>query len=468
MKRILNLIRKYSFLIVGLILILIGIYFIFPKTKTLTIVWPIEKPDFSYIYTENISRFIPGVYDSLFDYDNNLELSPNIANSWGKIESIEGITTWRFYINTNKKFTDKTKISLDDIIKSINTIKDISCEKSVLENAIDCTTSFSDDTFLRKITLTPITKDGLGKGEGTGEYKIIENTENFVKLQKKTKSLKVPYVKIIFTPFVYEIEEMLGQKNVDIVMNATDLDFPKNNYKKTDIPSLETFFLVPKIKSSESTLASEKTRNYLKEIFQEKISASKLNNKLMVSSQFFASNIVPKIEIDKEASNDTKIPDLLTIKTLPGLESIVTYLKSTTSSKINISAFFIKEEDIDKILNEEPKENELILLGWFFENASVTNFLNKIILPVCSNWPNGNEQEVCLSYLHKILMEKDSLSLKQQRLILQSLEYFLIKRAMILPLFETKTSVIHHKYIRFTPHPLNDLRFNNINNFRLF
>src|SRR3989338_8577009 len=112
--------RRIIFIVICLLLISTGLgLFYKQKINTLTLVWPIEKPQIIDIRDNNSIRFYPGVYDTLFRYNEVMELETRLAESWTQTFGADK-TTWTFKLVKDVTFSDGSIVETSDIIASLD------------------------------------------------------------------------------------------------------------------------------------------------------------------------------------------------------------------------------------------------------------------------------------------------------------------------------------------------------------
>lgn len=93
------------------------------------------------------------VYEVLFDYDQNLELTPILAKDW---ETSEDGLTWTFHLRDDVYWHDGEKFTADDVVYTYQTVKDM--QLGVYYSTIAPITAFEkvDDYTVRFITEAPV------------------------------------------------------------------------------------------------------------------------------------------------------------------------------------------------------------------------------------------------------------------------------------------------------------------------
>ncbi len=93
------------------------------------------------------------VYEVLFDYDQNLEIVPILANNW---EVSEDGLTWIFHLRDDVYWHDGEKFTADDVVYTYQTVKDM--QLGVYYSTIDPIHTFEkvDDYTVKFITEAPM------------------------------------------------------------------------------------------------------------------------------------------------------------------------------------------------------------------------------------------------------------------------------------------------------------------------
>lgn len=133
------------------------------------------------------------VYEALVQIDSTLQLQPNLATSFGKLDD----TTWQFTIKQGVLFHDGTELTPQLLQEYFQKIKSIKSYQSITQNFQSTEVQDNnliiklqkpDPLFLNKIASLPITTtlDSATLEEtanGTGQYEVISYTPSRLRLK---------------------------------------------------------------------------------------------------------------------------------------------------------------------------------------------------------------------------------------------------------------------------------------------
>ena len=400
--------RRIIFIVIGLLLISTGLgLFYKQKINTLTLVWPIEKPQIVDVRDNNSIRFYPGVYDTLFRYNEVMELETRLAESWTQTFGADK-TTWTFKPVKDVTFSDGSIVETSDIIASLDFVPGIKCSPDNFN--IVCVTSLSSEVFTRNISTTPIVKSVNGKYIGTGDYILSGESDDSIMIQKSSgkgtfRNLFRPeFVIVKFVSFKETFKNVMDAKEPDIIFDALNIEDNYLGYSRVSVPSLEMFFILPKAASDKSVFGRNQVRGYLKSSITNAIKTKDNEDNLNITNRFFPSFLVSNVKtIDDIQAGETKLPSNIILKNLTGLDTLALYLKSVLKGISDVKVYSLGKTDLITDLNNKFTGDELLLLGWNFETASVFSFIKDIIVPVCETWPNPIESENCLKSARDIV-----------------------------------------------------------------
>lgn len=167
-----------------------------PDTDVLTIGYAFAPKDYDPVLFDPVSRSrMTDVYESLVKTDENLNIKPALASTWGLIDPY----TWEFVIRKNVSFHDGTMLTVNDVVYSLNRamndqksqLKSLLGTISAIEPSGDMTirvkTSIPDPLLLSKLAVVYIyRKDYVNFNEpvGTGAYKVIGLTNDEMLMER--------------------------------------------------------------------------------------------------------------------------------------------------------------------------------------------------------------------------------------------------------------------------------------------
>lgn len=215
---------------------------------------------------KSVDNFLRLVFDSLFEYDSEYNLKPELASSY----SIENSgKTFRIKINGNARWVNEKRVTAEDVIFTINYIKNNpNTPYYKLVKDIESATSSSGDVIINlkspnslninKLIFPIINKDMIANIEsgnllkiGNGMFKISEYKKGkFIKLIKNTNYyLDKPYIDEI-TFNIYSDDDirknMFLSRNIDLIeANYYELqDFEFDVFRKDSYLSRDFDFIL--------------------------------------------------------------------------------------------------------------------------------------------------------------------------------------------------------------------------------
>lgn len=456
-------------LILGISLIVLGILYYYKTiSNKFIIVWPISKPSIIDVRVDNNIRYYPGVYETLFSYDEFMQLEPGLAFSWKK-ETIDDISKWIFNIKSSQYFSDGSLLIDDDIVSSLSNIKNTKCLS--IDLVLECSTSLDNTVFTRAITTTPIVHiDVLGGILGTGDYYIQSEDDKTILLHKNESYsgtfLSPEIVSVNFIPFPSEIENFINDNEVSIVYEALNLNFQNKKYEKVTFNSLENFFMVPKFAMTNSLYLKSNNLTNLRNKFIELIKTRNVADSLKLNYRIFPSYLLNNQVVEKVIPKDINILDNIVIKSIVGLEQIALFFKSNLPDQ-SVFILSMTKNEAEKELSQKVYNDELLLLAWNFETADVFAYLDGIVLPICKTYPVATLSKECTNMVSEVLENREIYKGAKISDLLKKIEIFLLDNKFIIPLFETNKFIIKRKNIDYKQNPLGDIFISNIK-YRIF
>jgi len=166
------------------------------ETEVLTIAYAFQHSEHDPIVFDPITRsHLIDIYEALVRTDENLNLKPALASSWGLIDPF----TWEFILRKNVKFHNGELMTADDVIASVERAKND--KKSQLVSLLNTVESIEkiddykvriktivpDPLLLQKIGVTLISPEGYTDFDhpmGTGPYRFVSHSSDTMELQK--------------------------------------------------------------------------------------------------------------------------------------------------------------------------------------------------------------------------------------------------------------------------------------------
>jgi peptide/nickel transport system substrate-binding protein len=405
------------------------------------------------------------VYESLVRSDEDLNMKPCLAKSWGILDDL----TWEFNLRKNVKFHDGSEFDAEDVVSSIDLVKDFLATIDKVEKVDDFTiqikTKTPDPILISKLAMVYIGTDGIG----TGPYKISKynsksgelDLEVFADywgdkpLYKKAKFLTITDKNKRLKSLVDGTADILDYVPYDL---AGKLDQEK--FEIFAMPSLEVQFLGFNFKSELfKDLANRRT--ILNAIDKAEFAEFVGGEYVKPVDQFVSSGVFgynPDIEVSDEDNclekdcldqgMELNLADLLgkTVKIiLPfGSNALGEYLtKSFDEIGIKTSIQYVKGEYFEKTLKKV--KYDMYFVGFKSELGDAGDFLKSIEQLGFANYSNARFTE---------LIEKQEVEMKPKerlKFLQEAMKILVSDDVFGVPLFEYETLVAAKKGIDFEP-----------------
>ena len=375
--------------------------------KNLKIVFPNEPTGLEPTLIDVITRQrLVDTYETLVAPDNNMELKPSLALSWGMIDS----NTWEFRLRPNVVFHDGTAFDSEDAKVSIE--RAMTYEKSELKNfLVDITdikildplnlrivTKNPDPLLLQKISMVFMIPAEYKDKEieipvGTGVYKIVSwkkgtqmTFERFSRYWGDEATF--PAVDVYFSPDKSERVQMLVDGKADFLANVPyeAVDILKNkDFDIERIPSLEVQFIVFNMKSEFMSVLDN--RKAVSLLIDQNDLIRKVGGFARTASQFVSNGIfgfnteIPAHEYDlvkAETLAGVALSDkTLQIHLLGGLDVLGEYLRQQLN-KLSIHAVvsYLSPEDLMQSMSEGKAD--IYFLAMKSDLGDASSFFNDI------------------------------------------------------------------------------------------
>jgi len=256
-------------------------------------------------HVQEISRII---YEPLLELDEEYKLQKCLAEDWAKTSE----TTYLAKIKDDVKWSDGTSLMVEDVIFTIQTLKQVpSIYASNVQN-IENVEKVADDTvqitldreipFFEYNLIFPIMSRTYYEGQdfstteknsapvGTGKYKIVQNVSNAIILNKNEhysrEELTLEKITISKYSTLGELYNAFKLGKVD-VMTTTNIGIENYigtiGYNKQEVAGRELDFLA--LNTTNAVLSNVEVRNAISHaINRQNIVASLFNNKYKVTN----------------------------------------------------------------------------------------------------------------------------------------------------------------------------------------
>lgn len=346
------------------------------------------------------------MYEGLVRVGKGLQIEPALALSYGLLDDF----TWEFHLRPDVFFHDGSKLTLDDVIFSLQQgknnpasgVKDLAATISKIEKkdeqTLQITTQKPDPLLLQKLSSFLIfSKNAFSKPHlGTGPYALLKNEKNVLSLQRFEKywgsdRKNRTALKVQLQTFVSSEEKILALKNhtVDLLLNVPPeraKNFQFSGFKLMSIPSLEVNFLMFHF---EKTFRSRTLRQAVSLALDTRELASAAQGFAQPATQFVGKGIfgfdpnislkTPDIkraeELVKDVSNFSRVKAVLDLP--EGLEAFGAEVKKQLQ-RIGIDVvpqFFPIAELSKKIIQ---RNSEFFFFGWKADLGDSADFLTAV------------------------------------------------------------------------------------------
>ncbi len=443
-------------------------------------------------YDNDTKSRLTNIYESLVTYDENLNIKPELALSWGQIDK----NKYEFSLRPNVYFHNGDLFTADDVISSferaisyrysevkpllsnIKNIQKLNENKIIIETKIDDPLILDKLTSLyivpKKIIETVPNKEISLNPIGTGPYKFREWVRNEYLELVANKDYYKPYKKydkitIQVIPNRYARMLSLRDNQTDILIDVPpsfiDQAKLKFGYDIKRVPSLESIFIL--FNFNNPYFKDKDIRESFK-LGLDKSNILKLGGDYTIPlNQFVSSGVfgynpqIPEPEYDIEKSRDI-------IKSYKDrLKNTDFYLALTEDNEklgkmiqseykkigINIKMLVLDQEEF--LQNLAKGEADLYLTGWKFNNGDIDSLYQYIVHSKVSSGVVGKYNGI--NYYNKTvdeLIEKSAEAMNQSKRlqILQDIMQIITEEDVIgIPLIETEKIYAIHNKINFIP-----------------
>ena len=429
-----------------------------------------------FTFTEANDQRLRQIYEPLVVLDNELNIKPNLAVSFGRLDDL----TWEFRLKPDIKFHDGSVLNAETVKssfdKAISLYQAEPYTRSIAEIVVtdeytfNITTKFIDPILLNKIAQIPIVPnvelEELEKTPvGTGAYKFTTNTKNFFTIER-------------FDAYHGDLAEFDSARFVTRTVAEERVSFLTTS---NDVALVYPYPIALQGIFNEETYSLQRTNNLSVNFFLFNFSRGWNNKNLrnVIIKSFKDSDLSQLTdELGKPTSqyvsrgvlgynSSLSIPKYQDRDQLEaGLKSAGLYgqtIRVAMSEDLKIFKDFLRrhwaraglEAEIDLIdiseiaFSSKKNDYDLIFLGWKSDFADAGQFLDSIALTNSQvNIGNYNNGEV------DDLIEKSSkelnISTRQQQLE-RAMRIISIEDPIGVPLFETEIIYALNNDFEYTP-----------------
>ena len=330
------------------------------------------------------------VYEGLTRIDRDLKLEPGLAISYGALDDV----TWEFRLRPEIYFHDGGRVTVDDVIFSLDSARKSSSGVKDLLGTVDVIQKGGSDTlYIKTSEPDPLLPSKLAfifivsqnANAGTGPYEIKKNENGILELQRFEKYWgERPAYKNVVLKTIYKKDgkiAALKNNDVDILANLpADLgsDFSFKDFKLQKQPSLEVNFLMFNFNG---IFASQKLRQAVKSALDTGELMRLAQGFAVPATQFVANGIFgydPEIK-EKEIIANEKLTGIKLKLDLPrGLESFGKALeKQLEAVGLDSDTKFLNPSALAKKI-ESGNSADIYFFGWSTELGDAFDFLTSV------------------------------------------------------------------------------------------
>jgi peptide/nickel transport system substrate-binding protein len=478
--------KKFLFFILFTAIVTVGVWFYYEKyinefsilqDDVIEIVFADNIYSYSpYTLVESNNQRLRLIYEPLVKMDDDLLITPALANSFGRVDEL----TWEFTINPNITFHDGTKLTTDILISNFQRFKNIPELRGLISSITDVIevdtqtihikTEFPDPVLLNKIAslyITPtVPLDELFENpNGTGPYKVARIQANKLSLLRNDSyyGRKPLYPKLVLTTVNDQFERSRYAANTDRVVlvypvassflnHQTSSKFELHPYPTTSV----NFF---KFNFNRSTFRGLDLRSFFTTIIDDEFIFEVTDNLGFPANQFVSRGVFgynPLIDINKinkdnlrQVVQSRNLSGLQFNIALPtGLENFGTVLKNKLNSAgLLPSLNFVEASDL--LTDYTLQNNDLIFMGWKSDYGDASSFFENLVVSDAGlNVVNYSNRQVD-SLISK---SRSTISADQrQSLLRQAMKIISVDDPIGVPLFESETIYAVDKRYEYTP-----------------
>lgn len=396
------------------------------------------------------------VYEALVRIDSTLQIQPNLATSFGKLDD----TTWQFTIKQGVLFHDGTELTPQILQDYFQKIKLVNSYKSITQNFqsteiqdknLIIKLNKPDPLFLNKIASLPITTTTDSSvleetANGTGQYEVISYTPSRLRLKSNLNyhDQLAQFEKLTLSTMSNNQERIKYANDTDNVIAVENLSpsfitqINNSKYRLQETTDLSVnFFLFNTRRTNTSSLASRKA---LRKSLPADTLQDYTENLGIPTNQFipqgilgYNPNVSPVSKNIQEAKQAIKNAGLQgkTIKIMlpSSADKFELYLRETFD-QLGMTADVDIFDYASENLNTRARNYDLIFLGWkndfgdgqsFFENIATTsapynlgNYSNQTLnslIKQAQNNPSEEERQQKLQEAMMIISDTDPIGI---------------------------------------------------------
>ncbi|MBI5412747.1 hypothetical protein HZA42_00165 [Candidatus Peregrinibacteria bacterium] len=390
----------------------------FSSTKAQTLVIGFSEPMLSFdpLANDTGSRTrLLHIYEALVRVTPDLQIEPALAASFGSPDDL----TWEFRLRPNVLFHDGKKLTLDDVIYSLqeaaenpnsgvkdlaSTIKEI---KKMDDQIFQIVTSSPDPLLLQKLSYMLIfPKNAAATNRvGTGPYMLEKNEGGTLQLKRFANywDKLAPFDTAILKTFASKKDKIaaLGDGTVDLIANVppdSARDFSYSGFTLKTLPSLEVNFLMfnfdrtfKSLKLREAVADALKIRDIVKLTQGFAVPATQFVGNGTFgydpSIKFREPDVQKAEELVKELANFSRIKTTLDLP--KGLEVFGAAVKDQLAKVgIDVELIFLTPVELSEKIKR--RQSDFYFFGWRTDLGDAADFLTAVVHSPAGNFGQYN------------------------------------------------------------------------------
>lgn len=347
------------------------------------------------------------IYEGLVKVNENLQIEPGIAASWGRIDDF----TWEFRIRPQVLFHDGSVVQVDDVIASINRAKGFENSelKSLLANVLEVkpisddkihiVTASADPLLVSKIATVLIFPEEFTEFEvraiGTGPYELVGWSEDGgLKLRRFKnywgENAKFENANLRFIPNASQRVQALVDGEVDLVVNVPPAGvrtLESAGFNVISRPNLQVNFLL--FNFNNAFLAHREVRSALRWIFDKNEFLNLTGGYARPVNQFVSNGVfgynpgIPDAEFNPENTRDVILRfsgierPVIDLHMLVGLEKFGEYIATQMEAAgLGVELKYMSGEELDESVKN--RDGDMYFFGWRSELGDANDFFKSV------------------------------------------------------------------------------------------